>query len=319
MAAGLLAGAVSIASAAPPVRSFHPGIAPSESLAVHSSIPVGSSDSVVAVLLSGPIGSAYSWRHVEAGMTAKGYRVLIVDPLGMGASSRPRTADYALSTQAVRVQRLLHRSLSAHTRVVIAGLGTSATIAMHLAAIDSTRVAGVVSLAGGPVDRQGTRTVKIALALAPLLQTRVGLAMGRRRFTSTVRDQSADPSWFTDEIAAHYLQPIERDVRGQLQVLKDMHDAIEPYPIAQRLRQVVAPLRLLLGEKPTANAPTSEQVALMKQHIRRITIDTVRRAGTLMHEEQPSEVVRVLDEMLTHARTARRQLNATQLELDLQN
>jgi pimeloyl-ACP methyl ester carboxylesterase len=254
---------------------------------------------------------------VQQGLVAQGHRVLIVDPLGMGASSRPRTADYALSAQATRLKALLDHELPANTRVVVAGLGTSATIAMHLAAIDTARIAGVASLAGGPVDQQGTRTVRIALALAPLLQTRLGLALGRRKFSAVVRDQSADPTWFTPEVADRYLAPLERDVRGQLTVLKDMHDAKEPHPIASRLPQVVAPMRLLLGDKPTPNAPSREQVLLLMQHVRRITIDTVRRAGTLMHEERPADVVRVLDDMLRGARRSRVLGDPNQLRLDL--
>ena len=298
-------------------RLYRWAAAPGESLAVARIDPSRPTDTPVALLLPGPVGSAYSWRHVQQGLVDRGHRVLIVDPLGMGASSRPRTADYALSAQATRLKAFLDHELPPTTRVVVAGLGTSATIAMHLAAIDTGRIVGVASLAGGPVDQQGTRTVRIALALAPLLQTRLGLALGRRKFSAAVRDQSADPAWFTSEVADSYLAPLERDVRGQLTVLKDMHDAKEPHPIASRLPQVVAPMRLLLGDKPTPNAPSREQVQLLMQHVRRITIDTVRRAGTLMHEERPADVVRVLDDMLRGARRARLQVDPTQLRLDL--
>jgi hypothetical protein len=202
---------------------------------------------------------------------------------------------------------------------IVAGLGTSATIAMHLAVIDTARIAAVASLAGGPVDQQGTRTVRIALALAPLLQTRLGLALGRRKFSAAVREQSADPAWFTPEVADAYLAPLEKDVRGQLTVLKDMHDAKEPTPIASRLSQIVAPMRLLLGDKPTPNAPSREQVQLLMHQVRRLTIDTVHRAGTLMHEERPADVVRVLDDMLKGVRRTRPQVDPDQLLLDLRS
>lgn len=300
----------------PVARSFRWAAVPGESLAVVHSTPGRSGDTPVALLLPGPVGYAFSWRKVHEGLVTNGHHVLIVDPLGMGASSRPHQADYALSAQALRIKRLLDAELPAGTRVVVAGLGTSATIAMHLAALDSARVAGVVSLAGGPVDQQGTRTVRIALALAPLLQTRLGLALGRRKFTNAVREQSADASWFTPAVAAQYLAPLERDVRGQLSVLKDMHDAKEPYPIATRLRDIAAPMRLLLGDTPTPNAPSREQVSLLMHEVRHLTIDTVRQAGTLMHEERPSDVVRILDDMLKRARRPRRTDDPTQLRFD---
>jgi hypothetical protein len=76
-------------------------------------------------------------------------------------------------------------------------------------------------------------------------------------------------------------------------------------------------MRLLLGDKPTPNAPSREQVLLLMQHVRRITIDTVRRAGTLMHEERPADVVRVLDDMLRGARRSRVLGDPNQLRLDL--
>lgn len=300
----------------PAARHFRWAAAPGESLAVVWSEAGRPSDAPVALLLPGPVGSAYSWRRVHEGLVASGHRVLIVDPLGMGGSSRPRHADYALSAQAVRIKRLLEAELPPNTRVVVAGLGTSATIAMHLAVVDSARVAGVVSLAGGPVDQQGTRTVRIALALAPLLQTRLGLALGRRKFSSAVREQSADPAWFTPEVATQYLAPLERDVRGQLAVLKDMHDAKEPYPIATRLRDIAAPMRLLLGDTPTPNAPSREQVSLLMHEVRHFDIDTIRQAGTLMHEERPSDVVRILDDMLKRARRPRRTDDPSQLRFD---
>jgi len=298
-------------------RHFRWGAAPGESLAVTRAEPYRAADTPVALLLPGPVGSAYSWRHVQQGLVARGHRVLIVDPLGMGASSRPRGADYSLSAQAMRIRAFLDHELPPSARVIVAGLGTSATIAMHLAAIDTARVAGIASLAGGPVDQQGTRTVRIALALAPLLQTRLGLAIGRRKFSSAVREQSADPSWFTTEVASTYLAPLERDVRGQLTVLKDMHEAREPHPIASRLGQVVAPMRLLLGDMPTPNAPSRDQVELLVHQVRKITIDTIRRAGTLMHEEQPADVVRVLDDMLRGARRPRPPIDPERLGLDL--
>lgn len=301
----------------PVARHFRWAAAPGESLAVVRSESGRNADSPVALLLPGPVGSAYSWRRVHEGLVTSGHRVLIVDPLGMGGSSRPRHADYALSAQAVRIKRLLEAELPPNTRVVVAGLGTSATIAMHLAAIDTAHIVGVVSLAGGPVDQQGTRTVRIALALAPLLQTRLGLALGRRKFTSAVREQSADHAWFTPDVAAQYLAPLERDVRGQLTVLKDMHDAKEPHPIATRLRDIAAPMRLLLGDTPTPNAPSREQVSLLMHEVRHFDIDTIRQAGTLMHEERPSDVVRILDDMLKHTRRSRRTEDPSQLRLEL--
>jgi hypothetical protein len=78
-------------------------------------------------------------------------------------------------------------------------------------------------------------------------------------------------------------------------------------------------MRLLLGDKPTPNAPSREQVQLLMHQVRRLTIDTVHRAGTLMHEERPADVVRVLDDMLKGVRRTRPQVDPDQLLLDLRS
>jgi pimeloyl-ACP methyl ester carboxylesterase len=87
----------------------------------------------------------------------------VIDPLGMGASTRPKGADYTLSAQAARIASVLEAELPAGVAVIVAAQGTSATIAYHLAAIDTTRIRGVVSIAGGPIDQQGTSGVRTAL------------------------------------------------------------------------------------------------------------------------------------------------------------
>jgi pimeloyl-ACP methyl ester carboxylesterase len=250
----------------------------------------------VVVLIPGPIGSAYSMRHITDALAAEGIPTVVVDPLGMGTSSRPASADYSLTRQALRIGEILD---TLHVgRTVVVAQGTSATVALRLAADQPSRVSAVLSIAGGPVDRQGTRGVRLALALAPVLDNALGRALGRRKFRASVREQSASDAWCTDAVMRAYLAPYEQDLRGSLRALGAMNDAVELVPIAERLTAVQAPVRLLVGSKRSANAPTDAQVVLMSQRLVHFRVDTVANAGTMLQEERPDAVVQAIRELL---------------------
>jgi pimeloyl-ACP methyl ester carboxylesterase len=202
-----------------PRREVRWGYAPAESLALVHLGERPSTTRPLMLLVPGPVGSAFSMRRIADLLEQRGHAVLIADPLGMGASTRPEGADYALSRQAERLRRLLDDAAPRGTPVLVAALGTSATIALHLAAIDTTRIRGVVSIAGGPVDRQGTRTLRLAMRLAPLLDNRLGKSIARKRFEAGARAQSQDDSWLTPEVLKAYVEPLERDIRGLFRTL----------------------------------------------------------------------------------------------------
>ena len=227
---------------------------------------------------------------------------IAVDPLGMGASTRQKGADYTLSAQAARIGRVLEAELPAGVQVIVAAQGTSATIALHLAATDSARVRGVVSIAGGPIDKQGTSGVRTALTFAALLDNPIGRGFAKRRFVSALRDQSANDRWLTNDVVKQYVAPIENDLRGLLRTLGAMQAAVEQFPIESRLARITVPVRLLVGDKPSASAPTVAQVSMLQGHLKRFTIDTLRPGGTMLHEERAADVARAIDEMVRGAR-----------------
>lgn len=299
----LLAGVLSLATAPrhlpprdpAPRREVRWGYAPAESLALVLTGERPSSNRPLMLLVPGPVGSAFSMRQIADALVQRGHAILIVDPLGMGTSTRPEGADYALSRQAERLRRMLDDVAPRGTPVLVAAIGTSATIALHLAAIDTARIRGVVSIAGGPVDRQGTKTLSLALKLAPLLDNRLGKSIARKRFESGARAQSMDDSWLTPEVLKAYVDPLERDIRGLFRALGWMQRAPEAHPIASRLPQIMAPVRLLVGDKVVPSAPTADQIALLTRLLPDFASDTVRGAGTMLHEEAPLAIVRALE------------------------
>ncbi len=248
------------------------------------------------VLIPGPVGSAFSMRHITTALAEQAIPTVVIDPLGMGASARPEKADYSLTRQAARIASVLD---TLHlSRVLLVAQGTSATVALHMAADSHERIAGVLSLAGGPVDHQGTKGVKLALAFSSLLDNALGRAIGRRKFVAAIREQSANDAWCTPAVVREYLRPYEQDLRGSLRALRSMSESVEPAPIASRLASVQVPVQLLVGDKRSANAPTDEQIRVLQQGLRVFRVDTVRNAGTLLQEERADAVVQAITAQL---------------------
>ena len=294
--------AVAVATSTPAPGERRVMVAPAETLSVNGGAVGMTRGDVVVVLLPGPVGSAFSMRNVVRALQSRGIEPFVIDPLGMGASTRPKGADYTLSAQAARIARVLESELPAGVAVIVAAQGTSATIAYHLAATDTTRIRGVVSIAGGPIDQQGTSGVRTALTFAALLDNPIGRGFAKRRFVAALRDQSADDRWLTTEVVKQYVAPIEHDLRGLLRTLGAMQAAVEQFPIASRLARITVPVRLLVGDKPSASAPSVAQVSLLQTHVKRFALDTLRPGGTMLHEERGADVARAIDEMVRGAR-----------------
>ncbi len=252
----------------------------------------GTSPGETVVLLPGVLGSSFSMRHLTAALTAAGHPVLVIDPLGMGASDRPPDADYSLQSQALRVLAVLD-SLKL-SRVRIAAHGTSATIALHAAAQAPDRFMHVVSIAGGPVSSQKTDGVQAALRIARLLDTPVGRHLARRKFAAQFRQRSASHDWLTDRVLSEYLAPLSTDLRGTLRGLQRMGDAADTVHLASMLESVQAPVTLLTGAVSTPGLPTSEQQLLLRNHVQTLRVLVVHGAGSMLHEEKPGEVVRAI-------------------------
>ena len=254
------------------------------------------------VIIPGPLGSAFSMRHVTSALAARGVRSIVADPLGMGTSSRSAQADYSLARQAERIATVLD---TLHvSRAVLVGHGTGASVALRRAALRPNVVAGILSTSGGPVDRQGTRGVKLALSFSRLIDTPPGRMLARRQFRGAVREQSFDDAWCTAYALHAYLAPVERDVKAYLRALYAMSTAVEPSPIAAALTHVRAPLRVIVGAMRTPSTPTDAQLALLVNTLPTMRVDTGERSGTMQHEGRPVEVAERILALLVRYSTA---------------
>src|SRR6266581_123720 len=92
----LLAGSVDSAI----VRDIE--VAPGETIRTTS---VGAGQPLV--LIPGIFGAAFGYRTITGPLVARGYRCIVVEPLGYGWSGHPKEADYSFTAQTERVGRAL--------------------------------------------------------------------------------------------------------------------------------------------------------------------------------------------------------------------
>jgi pimeloyl-ACP methyl ester carboxylesterase len=270
-------------------------VAPHEWLHV---MDVGAGATVV--LLPGAMGTSFALRRLAPLLADSGYRVLTVEPLGLGDSSRPEDADYSLTAQADRVAALL--DLLGSPQVVVVGHGLGASIALRMACRHADRVAAVVSLDGGPAESAASPSLRRALKFAPLLQ----LFGGARRLRSGVRESlvsnSADPAWVTPEAVEGYLGPVAHDLDAALASYRRIARAPEPESLRDRLAEVRCPVLLLVGQVPHPAGIRPEEAGLLAARLKHFERWDVPEAGHFIAEEAPVAVVAAVAHTLTIAR-----------------
>src|SRR5581483_2251687 len=124
------------------------GVSPAESLEVTVVRGPAVAREAPVVLIPGLFGSAFAYRGVIPKLTAAGYRVIVIEPLGVGSSARPERADYSLTAQADRIATALDQLGVVGAIVVAHAVGAS--IAYRLAYRRPELVRGIVALEGGP-------------------------------------------------------------------------------------------------------------------------------------------------------------------------
>jgi pimeloyl-ACP methyl ester carboxylesterase len=267
-----------------PVSSFHVVVAPGESLHV---VTAGTGQPVV--LVPGLFGCAYGFRHLLDRLPAAGYRAIVIEPLAIGGSPRPERADYSLTAQADRLAAAI-RQLDT-VRVLLVAHSVSASIAMRLAVRQPALVRAVVSLDGGPMESAATKGFRRAMSYAPWVKWLGGMKRLRPRIRHDLIASSADSTWLTDAVLDAYTAGAAADLDGTLKAYLRMADSREPERLVPRLRQLQAPLRLVVGAVPHQGAISAEQVRVLAAEVPHFWIDSVPGAGHYLFEESPDAVV----------------------------
>lgn len=274
--------ALMLLTADPPVVHRIP-VAPAETLTV----TIAGTGSPV-VLIPGLFGSAYGFRKVTPLLNEEGLQAIVVEPLGIGASGRPRRADYSLTAQAVRVAAVL--DTLGLTQVIVTAHSVNAAIAYRLAIMRPDLVAAIVSLEGGPVEEATTPGFRRALAFAPLLKLFGGRGIVRGKIRGGLEKSSGDPSWVTDEVVEGYTVDALHDFGAALDAFKGMASSPEPWSLRPRLPEIYCPVRLLIGLAEHQSGISEEEMHVLGQHLQQFKVDSVPDIGHFAFEEDPGAV-----------------------------
>lgn len=241
------------------------------------------------VLLPGLFGTAFGFRRVTPMLVDEGFQTIVVEPLGIGKSARPRDADYSLTAQAARVAAVLD-TLGLDSALVIAhSLGGS--IALRLAVRRPDLVAAIVLLDGGPAEATLTPVVRSAMRFAPLLRLVRDRGPIRAFLRRRLEASSADPAWITDEVVDGYTADVLRDLNATIDAFSGMAESTEPELLITSLSRIHCPVLLVLGAAPHEGAIPPDEIELLRDSLPTFGLDSVAGVGHFAFEERPGAVV----------------------------
>lgn len=241
------------------------------------------------VFLPGLFGCAFGFRQVTPPLVAAGYRTVVIEPLGVGRSTRSRNADYSLAAQAVRVAAALD-SLGIEDAILVPH-SVSGGIAFRIAARRPDLVAGIVSLEGGPIEEGTTSGFRFFMRFARLIKLFGGEELIRNRVYASLHASSGNPDWVTSEVVEGYTADATRDLDATVDALQGMADAEEPYQLQPELAAIDNPVHLMLGGADHANGVPDGEIAMLQDVLTSFTVETVPEAGHFIFEEAPDAVV----------------------------
>jgi len=253
------------------------------------------------VLIPGIFGGAFGYRKITGSLVAQGYRTIVVEPLGYGASSRPKKADYSFGAQTERVARTLDRM--GIRRALLVAQSSGAAIAFRLAVERPDLVRGLLSIDGGPAESAATPGMKKAFKFGGGL---VKLAMDQSKLRHDVRREivknSGDTTWVTDAVIRGYTAGPAADLDGSIDAFHRMAQSKESTSLADRLNQCTVPVLLLLGTVAHPAEVTDQERELLQTRLRSFKTEAVRGAGQYIQEEQPTVVLAALARLNRDAR-----------------
>ena len=272
-----------------PPSARYVAVAPAESVWVEVA---GQGDAVV--LVPGLAASACSYRHVASRLRVDGYRTVVIEPLGIGRSSRPGRADYSLTAQSDRIAAVL--DTLGESGVVLVAHSISASMALRLAYRRADLVRAVVTLDGDAAESAATPSLRRALRFAPLLRLLGGRGKVRSELASSLRECSGDASWVTDSVVDCYTGPIVADVGRALGAFRAMARAREPQRLADNLHLIRIPVLLIHGGAPGKQTGIRlPQIEALRSHLPQLAVETLPGVGHYVHEEQPDAVAAAIE------------------------
>ena len=241
------------------------------------------------VLIPGLFGSRFGFRNVVPLLTEAGYRVIVIEPLGVGSSARPEHSDYSLTAQADRIAAVLD-TLGVRAAVVVAH-AIGASMAYRLAYRRPDLVGGIVSLEGGPAEAAATPNFRRAMRFAPWIKWFGGIGRLRGKIRSSLVAASGDTSWVTDSVVAAYTASAAANLDGTLKAFLRMAEAHERERLTPHLGEIQCPVRLLIGTAPHEGGIPAGDLETLRGGLSSLAIERVPGSGLYIYEEQPQAVV----------------------------
>jgi pimeloyl-ACP methyl ester carboxylesterase len=268
-------------------RSFMVPVGIGESL--HVSM-IGRGEPIV--LIPGFFGSAFGFRKLVPMLEQAGYQTVIIEPLGMGWSGRPKRADYSFLAQADRIAAVMD---TLHIRnALVVGHGVSGATAFRLAYRRKDLVAALLSLEGGPTEKVATPEFRRAAQFLPWVKLFGGIKLLRRVVHRELVSSSGDASWITDSVVVAYTAGAAADLDGTLMSYQAMAAAKERDRLEPHLREILCPVRLLFGTAKHDGNVEPDEVAELRRTLRSFALDSVPGAGHYLQEEHPEAIMRAL-------------------------
>lgn len=269
----------------------HIEVAPGEIL--HTTV-IGSGEPVV--LIPGIFGGAFGYRKIIGPLVARGYRCIVIEPLGYGRSSYPDGADYSFTAQTQRVGRALD-SLGVSEALFIAN-STGASIALRLALANPTLVRGILSINGGPAESAATPGMKKAFRLGGFI-TKLAVNEGKLRHDvrREIVKNSGDTTWVTPRVIREYTAGQAADVDGAIDAFRSMSKSKENESLHDQLDEIRIPVRLLVGGVSHPSGVKEDERELLAERIPDFELESVPGSGQYVHEEQPEAVLKALGEL----------------------
>ena len=242
------------------------------------------------VLLPGIFGAAFGYRTITGPLVERGYRVIVVEPLGYGWSGHPKTADYSFTAQGERVALALDQL--GVSRALFVAQSSGAAIAFRLAILRPGLISGLLSIDGGPAESAATPGMRKAFKFGGGL---VKFALDESKLRHDVRREivknSGDTTWVTDAVIRGYTAGQTADMNGSIDAFQRMSKSKEEASLADRLHECVMPVRLLVGTVSHPAEVTHDQRELLLAKLPDFKTDSVPGSGQYIQEEQPAAVL----------------------------